>query len=149
MDEETQNRGVVNHFEKDSNCQVFNGDVTGCVFAMPGSVVTQQQAGQMTESNSNEEHGLKQVIHSEDEKLCFFVHPAIDESNGWLIHGEIKRLVARQGVQEICKYLSKLKDEQKILLPQSAEKAYNELVRMGMPNGEGYKLKTFMKYYKR
>ena len=34
-----------NHFEKDSNCQVFNGPVTGCVFAMPGATVTQVPAG--------------------------------------------------------------------------------------------------------
>lgn len=34
------NKGnVVNHFEAGSNCQVFNGP---CVFAMPGSTVTQQ-----------------------------------------------------------------------------------------------------------
>ena len=42
MEEEKRQGGVVNHFEKDSNCQVFNGDVTGCVFAMPGATVTQQ-----------------------------------------------------------------------------------------------------------
>ena len=39
------NKGnVVNHFEAGSNCQVFNGPVSGCVFAMPGSNVTQQAA---------------------------------------------------------------------------------------------------------
>ena len=32
---------MVNHFEAGSNCQVFNGPVSGCVFAMPGSSVTQ------------------------------------------------------------------------------------------------------------
>ncbi len=32
----------MNHFEAGSNCQVFNGPVSGCVFAMPGSTVTQQ-----------------------------------------------------------------------------------------------------------
>lgn len=32
---------VVNHFEAGANCQVFNGNITGCVFAMPGSTVTQ------------------------------------------------------------------------------------------------------------
>lgn len=38
-----ENKGnVVNHFEAGSNCQVFNGPVSGCVFAMPGSNVTQQ-----------------------------------------------------------------------------------------------------------
>lgn len=37
-----EKRNVVNHFEAGSNCQVFNGPVSGCVFAMPGSNVTQQ-----------------------------------------------------------------------------------------------------------
>lgn len=32
----------MNHFEAGSNCQVFNGNITGCTFAMPGSSVTQQ-----------------------------------------------------------------------------------------------------------
>lgn len=40
--EENHEKGVVNHYEAGSNCQVFNGDITGCVFAMPGATVTQQ-----------------------------------------------------------------------------------------------------------
>ena len=39
--EENSQKNVVNHFEAGSNCQVFNGNITGCVFAMPGSTVTQ------------------------------------------------------------------------------------------------------------
>lgn len=34
-----ESKEIHNHFEKDSNCQVFQGPITGCVFAMPGSVV--------------------------------------------------------------------------------------------------------------
>ena len=82
-------------------------------------------------------------------KPTFFVHPSVDVEEQWQIHDEIVRLVARQGIQEICKYLSQLSEAQKVLLPQNAEKAYNELVRLGMPDGEGYSLKTFTKYYKR
>ena len=48
MDEDRYKGGVVNHFEKDSNCQVFNGPVSGCVFAMPGATVTQQAGQPMT-----------------------------------------------------------------------------------------------------
>ncbi len=43
MEKDSQ-KNVVNHFAAGSNCQVFNGNITGCVFAMPGSTVTQQQA---------------------------------------------------------------------------------------------------------
>lgn len=42
MEDEKLKGGVVNHFEAGSNCQVFNGPISGCVFAMPGSTVTQQ-----------------------------------------------------------------------------------------------------------
>lgn len=34
-------REVHNHFAEGSNCQVFNGNISGCVFAMPGSTVNQ------------------------------------------------------------------------------------------------------------
>lgn len=89
------------------------------------------------------------AIRKKDGKPTFFVHPSISDGQEWQIHEEIERLVARQGIQEICKYLTKLNEAGKVLLPQNAEKAYNELVRLGMPSGEGYSLKTFMKYYKR
>ena len=44
MERESKERTVHNHFEAGSNCQVFNGDISGCVFAMPGASVTQQAA---------------------------------------------------------------------------------------------------------
>ncbi len=79
-----------------------------------------------------------------------FIHPAIDsKETEWQIHDEIKRLVTKQGIQEICQYLKQMADEKRILLPQNAEKVYNELVRIGMPNGEGYNLKTFRNCYMR
>ena len=92
---------------------------------------------------------IHQEANERNVKLTFFIHPSVDAGQEWQIHDEIARLVTRQGIQEICKYLSQLSVEKKVLLPQNAEKAYNELVRLGMPDGEGYSLKTFMKYYKR
>ena len=83
------------------------------------------------------------------EELFHFIHPSVESCEEWQIHEEVRRLVTRQGIQEICLYLKLLADDRKILLPQNAERAYNELVRMGMPNGDGYSLKTFQKYYKR
>lgn len=62
--EENSQKNVVNHFEAGSNCQVFNGPVTGCVFAMPGSTVTQQavqQVDQSTRDVPSDEH-LAQAI---------------------------------------------------------------------------------------
>lgn len=42
--EENSEKRIANHFAAGSNCQVFNGNITGCVFAMPGSTVTQHPA---------------------------------------------------------------------------------------------------------
>ena len=81
------------------------------------------------------------------EELCRFVHPTLSGDDEMKVHDEIKKLVKRQGVQEICLYLQKMADEKKILLPQNPGVAYKELVRMGMPDGEGFGEKYFSKCY--
>lgn len=88
-------------------------------------------------------------IQEHNEELFHYIHPAVDGQHEWQIHHEVKRLVARQGIQEICQYLQQMVLDKKILLPQSADSAYTELVRMGMPDGEGFQKKTFMKNYKK
>ena len=82
------------------------------------------------------------------EELFKFIHPSVTGNKERLIHDEIKHLVARQGIQEICQYLLQMRRDNKILLPQSPSSAYTELVRMGMPNGEGFNESTFRKYYR-
>jgi hypothetical protein len=52
-------KNVVNHFAAGSNCQVFNGNITGCVFAMPGATVTQQPVQQV--GNTASEQSPKEV----------------------------------------------------------------------------------------
>lgn len=84
-----------------------------------------------------------------NEELFKFICPSVPSDQEWLIHDEVKRLVTRQGIQEICLYLKQLADEKKIYLPISPGAAYKELTRMGMPQGEGFNEKTFQKYYKR
>ena len=144
---EDENKTITNHFEKDSHCQVFNGPVTNCVFAMPGSTVTQQAAPPPPEPT--EESAPPTAPPTErDEEMCIFVHPKMEnDEQGWKIHDEVKRLVARQGIQEICAYLKQMSQEGRILLPPTPGNVYKELVRMGMPNGEGFSLKTFQKHY--
>lgn len=85
----------------------------------------------------------------EDEVLFHFIHPEIGTDEEQRIHQQVKRLVNRFGVQEICKYLGQLAEQNKIFLPQSVEVAYTEMKRMGMPDGEGYAYKTFAKYYRK
>ena len=53
--EEDNNKHIENHFEPGSNCQVFYGDITGCVFAMPGSMVIQQAAPSAESTNTDGE----------------------------------------------------------------------------------------------
>lgn len=83
-----------------------------------------------------------------EEYLCIFVHPAVaDENEQWMIHGEIKRLVSRQSLQMIVSYLKDLVKEKKILLPPNPSTIYAELVRLGMPNGDGFSEKHFKNSY--
>ena len=81
------------------------------------------------------------------EELFHFIHPELDDVEAWRIHDAVKRVVKLQGIQMICQYLIQLKNEKKVLLPPNPSVAYAELVRMGMPNGEGFNEITFRKYY--
>ena len=87
------------------------------------------------------------VERQRDEELFHFVHPELDETEAWRIHDAIKRVVRLQGIQMICQYLTQLKNDKKVLLPPVPSAAYTELVRMGMPDGDGFNETTFRKYY--
>ena len=91
----------------------------------------------------------KAAAPDQQEELFHFIHPEIEDEEAWCIHRAIKRLVTSQGIQEICQYLKQLADTKKVLLPINAEKIYKELVRLGMPDGEGYTIKTFRNSYMR
>ena len=81
-------------------------------------------------------------------ELFHFVHPALDEDEGWKVHKEVERLVKRYDVQDICRRLNQLKKENKVMLPTSVTKAFNELERLGLPTEKGgFNYKTFSKYY--
>lgn len=60
MEEKTTH--VTNNYAEGANCQVFNGAISGCVFAMPGSVVYQTPAkqveadGEAAQPSSDEQH---------------------------------------------------------------------------------------------
>ena len=107
-----------------------------------------QDMDELAGRQASKAHDKADVTAQQDETLCLLIDPSVDDEE-LKIHNVIKRLVRRQGIQEICTYLYQLKNEKKVMLPQNAEKTYHELVRMGMPGGEGYSLKTFMKYYRR
>ena len=86
-------------------------------------------------------------LQESGEEMFHFIHPSLDDEEGWKIHKEVKRLVKRHGLPDICQYLGKLAFEDKILLPIVSTVAYDELVRMGMPNTGGFSKEHFRKQY--
>ena len=81
------------------------------------------------------------------EELFHFIHPSIDDEEGWNIHYEVKRLVSRMSIPDIINHLRKLASKNIILLPLMPSAAYDELVRMGMPSGGGFSEKHFRNCY--
>lgn len=135
-----QNIANVEHmevrFDKDMQMQVANVEEMNTA---PETLQLQVQQDDVTKSDAI----------PVDEELFHFIHPEVEDSEEVKIHKAVKNLVKRFGVKEICDYLSQMASEKKILLPQKPNVAYDELVRMGMPNGDGFALKTFEKYYRK
>lgn len=143
---------ITNHYAEGS-C-VFeagssqNGDVhiTGPIYQ--GGAVPETPLQMEIKEPANDDVTKRDAIPA-GEELFHFIHPEVDDSEEVKIHQAVKKLVKRFGVKEICDYLSQLAGEKKVLLPQKPNVAYDELVRMGMPNGERFALKTFEKYYRK
>ena len=89
--------------------------------------------------------GAKEGQRSEEQ--FHFVHPELDEDEAWRIHDAVKRAAAHQRVPEICAYLKELKQKGKVMLPSAPAVMYSELVRLGMPTGEGFSEKHFSNSY--
>lgn len=99
----------------------------------------------VAEKNDEADEVAEEAVQQE---LFHFVHPALDEAEGWKVHKEVERLVKRYDVQDICRRLNQLKKENKVMLPTSVTKAFNELERLGLPTEKGgFNYKTFSKYY--
>ena len=82
-----------------------------------------------------------------NEERFHFIHPEIEDEEAWRIHYSIKRLVANYRIPEICTYLKEQKQNGKLMLPSNPSIMYSELVRLGMPNGEGFSEKNFSNSY--
>ena len=124
-------------FTEEERYAIYELDKTQLLIRQDMEKLLPEQAQKPSASSAN----------TSKEKICKFIHPSLDDEEGWKIHYELKRLVARQGVQEICQYLRQLSDEKIILLPKMPSVAYEELVRMGMPTDGGFNENTFRKYY--
>ena len=126
----------------------FSGDITvnGPMFDIHDNehVYIGRPDKRVTKINDS---GVKKENVERNEERFHFVHPEIEDEEAWRIHQSIKRLVAYQKIPEICAYLKELKQKGKVLLPSVAAVMYNQLVRMGMPTGDGYSEKHFSNSY--
>ena len=128
-------------FTEEERYAVYELDKTQLLIRQDMEKLLPEQAQKLSSSPVNA------AAPDQQEELFHFIHPSLDDEEGWKIHNEVKRLVARQGIQEICQYLSQLSAEKMILLPKMPSVAYEELVRMGMPSDGGFNENTFRKYY--
>ena len=126
----------------------FSGDITvnGPMFDIHDNehVYIGRPDKRVTKINDS---GVKKENVERNEERFHFVHPEIEDEEAWRIHQSIKRLVAYQKIPEICAYLKELKQKGKVLLPSVSAVLYNELVRLGMPTGDGYSEKHFSNSY--
>ena len=99
----------------------------------------------------HEEDELKEERKMKEEEMeeerFHFIHPEIEDDEAWRIHDAVKRLVANQRIPEICAYLKEQKKKGMLMLPSIPSVMYNELVRLGMPQGEGFTEKHFRNSY--
>lgn len=111
-------------------------------------VTEENDKAEMAEETEVAEETFEAAGEASKKEIFRFVHPALEEEDGWKVHREVERLVKRFDVQEICMRLNQLKKEGKVLLPQNTKNAHEELKRMGMPTEKaGFEYKTFCKYY--
>lgn len=107
-----------------------------------------RQQDVQAEQEDTEEIISGQQEQPEAEKPTLFAHPSLDIDERWKVHHELKRLVEQSRIQDICGYLKKLIKEERVFLPQSPTDAYNELLRLGMPEKKrGFSYKNFQKHY--
>ena len=105
MKEEKIN-GITNHFEAGANCQVFNGPISGCVFAMPGSNITQNPAQSSTELDEQQQdvvEKLKPMFYGQAEDAKAFL-VSIQGMKATQITDKVNQLVADNKISELSKH---------------------------------------------
>lgn len=126
----------------------FSGDITvnGPMFDIHDN--EHVYIGRATEKATNmDDNSVRETRVRRNEERFHFVHPEIEDEEAWRIHDAVKRLVAYQRVSEICAYLKELKQKGKVMLPPIPSVMYTELVRLGMPTGDGFSEKHFNNSY--
>lgn len=131
---------------------IINYYEPGCCVFKEGS----SQNGNVTILVTNEKDNTDTCTTDEipvtnDTELFRYIHPGVVENGERLkVHKQVQNLLTHFGIQDICAHLKQMHDDRLVLLPvKGAQEMFFELQRMGMPDKEGFALKTFEKYYQR
>ena len=106
MEEEKKKSDITNHFEAGANCQVFNGPISGCVFAMPGSNITQnpvQPSMELDEQQQDVVERLKPMFYGEIEDAKAFL-VSIQGMKPTQITDKVNQLVSEKKISDMSKH---------------------------------------------
>jgi hypothetical protein len=104
--EDNKQSGITNHFEAGANCQVFNGPISGCVFAMPGANITQtpaQPSAELDEQQKDVVEQLGPIFYGQiDDAKAFLV--SIQGMKPTQIIDKVNQLVKAKKISEVSKH---------------------------------------------
>lgn len=106
MEEEKKKSDITNHFEAGANCQVFNGPISGCVFAMPGSNITQNPVQPSTELDEQQQdvvEKLKPMFYGQLEDAKAFL-VSIQGMKPTQITDKVNQLVSEKKISDMSKH---------------------------------------------
>ena len=106
MEEEKKKSDITNHFEAGANCQVFNGPISGCVFAMPGSNITQNPVQPSTELDEQQQdvvEKLKSMFYGQIEDAKAFL-VSIQGMKPTQITDKVNQLVSERKISDMSKH---------------------------------------------
>lgn len=130
MEEEKKNGNVINHFAEGANCQVFNGPISGCVFAMPGATVNQSPVQNVKDDSKDEKESHEEIeeeplrnhifdsrIFDSNDKLSKLrdtIAAAIDMGDATIMYGQPQQFRINPEVQSDWYYMVKAVEEAKV-----------------------------------
>ena len=106
MEEEKKKSDIINHFEAGANCQVFNGPISGCVFAMPGSNITQnpvQPSALLDGQQQDAVEKLKPMFYGQAEDAKAFL-VSIQGMKPTQITDKVNQLVSERKISDMSKH---------------------------------------------
>ena len=106
MEEEKKKNDITNHFEAGANCQVFNGPISGCVFAMPGANITQnpvQPSAQLNDQQQDVVEKLKPMFYGQVEDAKTFL-VSIQGMKPTQITDKVNQLVREKKISDMSKH---------------------------------------------